>query len=54
MRIRFTGERMDEAHLVGQLAQLRHQFGDHLARLATRLEFPRAFGEVALIALKSF
>ena len=54
MRIRFSGERMDEAHFIGQLAQLRHQFGDHLARLSTRLKFPRALGEIALSALKSF
>ena len=54
MRIRFSGERMDEAHFIGQLSQLRHQLGYHLARLPARLEFPRALGEVALIALKSF
>ena len=52
MRIRFSGERMNEAHFIGQLAQLRHQLGHHLAGLPARLKLPRALGEVALIALK--
>ena len=43
---------MEEAHVVGDFAQLWNQIGNHLARFAARLELPRAFREHSLLALK--
>ena len=47
-----AGHRVDEAHLVGQLAELRQQVAGHLAALAARLEVPGRLDQVALLALK--
>ena len=43
VRVRLRRHRVDEAHLVGQLRQVREQVGDHLARLAPRAGTPRGF-----------
>ena len=54
MRVRLAGERVNETHLIGQLAKLRHQLGNHFARLPARFELPWAPGEIALCPLKCF
>ena len=45
-------ERMDEAHLVGELGEVWHQVGDHLAAVAPRPERPERLGELADRALE--
>src|SRR5690349_19015769 len=52
MRVRLADHAVQETHVVGQRAEVRDQVGNHLARLATRLEFPGAACEHALFALK--
>ena len=54
MRVRLAGERVNETHLVGQLAKLRHQLGNHFARLPARFELPWASGEITLCPLECF
>ena len=43
---------MDEAHLVSELGEMRHQVGDHLAAVAPRPERPERLGELADRALE--
>ena len=52
MRVGFSGEGMNETHLVGECSQMWHQIGDHLSGLAFRAKFPGTFCEVSLLALK--
>ncbi len=46
--VRAVGERMEKAQLIGQLANVRHQFADLFAALPARLEVPQRLGEVAI------
>ncbi len=52
VRVRFAGERMDEAHLVGQRTELRNEIGNHFAALSARAELPRALVQISLPPLK--
>ncbi len=52
MRVGLARERVDEAHVIGQCAEMRHEIGDHLARLAAWTELPRALGQGSLCALE--
>ena len=53
VRVRLCGHRVDEAHLVDQLGEVRQKIARHLSRLAAGLKFPKRFDEVSLLALKS-
>ena len=46
------GHRMDEAHFVRQLRQVRQHVRDHFAALPARLELPERLDQVAVLALK--
>ncbi len=52
MRVRLSCERMNEAHLVGERSEMRHEIGDHLTALPTRTELPRALVKISLRALE--
>ena len=52
MGVGFSLQRVDEAHVVCQVAELRNQAGDHLPAIPAGREFPRTFGQVALFRLE--
>ena len=52
MRVGLAREGVDEAHVIGQRTEMRHEIGDHLARLAAWTELPRALGQGSLCALE--
>ena len=52
VRVGLGRHRVDEAHVVRQVGQVRQQVGDHLAALAARPEFPQRLSEVAVLALE--
>ncbi len=47
-----SGERVDEAHVIDEVAEVGDEVGDHFPALAAGSEFPGAFGEHALFALE--
>ncbi|MFM1944028.1 MAG: hypothetical protein RI897_3010 [Verrucomicrobiota bacterium] len=47
-----SGERVDEAHIIDQVGEVRDEVGNHFAALAAGSEFPGAFGEHTLFALE--